>query len=166
MHDAIAILLQEHSQLSRALDLLAAAADSIFAGERADAGRFERLVAFLERHAAGVHREKERALFEAIAAAKIGCPVAPRLREHADESALLAALRAHIAEVRGGAGRAEESLAETALEYVELSAGHMDKEEHAIYERAARELPRATLDALLARFESAPSRIRDLVRES
>ena len=137
--DAIALLMQEHQLILRALGALEGFAARVADGleDRAELGRFAR---FIKEFADARHHGKEEdILFEAMVAAgfpRNGGPIAVMLMEHA-------AGRAHLAVLVEKAGQAapwtaadRHRVAEAARGYAELLRAHIAKEDGILYPMA------------------------------
>ncbi len=152
---AIDVLMEEHRVIERVLDALEAGAGRLQRGEPVRPGFFLDVADFAAGFADGCHHHKEEGvLFPAMQGSgePTGGPVAALLEEHVEGRRYVRRIRDAVAALEGGDPAAAGHLTAAANGYAALLRGHIEMEDEAVFPMAARLIPEAEHDAVMARF--------------
>lgn len=166
---AIETLRQEHEEIHEGLSVLLTIADKFAASERVDGGAVEQVLEFFEVFADGIHHMKEeRILFPALERAgfpRTRGPLAVMFREHERARELLASMKSACDDL-DAVPTARSRFVMAALEYADLVANHMGKEDGVLFEIAGRLIrgqDAAALDEEFERFDAGLTAARPRV---
>jgi len=159
--DAIALLMDEHQLILRALDALDAFAGKLARGGE-DKAELTRFVAFIRDFADARHHGKEEdILFEAMIGAgfpRQAGPIAVMLMEHDEGRGRLAVMRELAAQAAPWTDADRARLGEAAHGYTSLLRGHIEKEDSILYPMAQARLPPEVLERVDASCEAFEAR--------
>ena len=155
--DAIETLMNEHRQIERVLDALAAFAKSVAEGGGDDRDELARFVTFLREFADDIHHGKEEEiLFAAMGEhgfpTKAG-PVAVMLYEHDQGRRLIRILGDRAAKAEPWTEAERDEIAQTSHAYVSLLRMHIQKEDQILYPMAKTRLPASVMDDVARRCD-------------
>lgn len=159
MANAIEILMKEHQDIERVLDVMSDIVVGAHEGQVLDLALLAKVAEFIRAFADDLHHAKEeKVLFPAMVAHGVPLdrgPLACMLAEHALGRHHATRLRVAIAGLSLGDATMRPVLLEAAADYEALLRAHIQKEDRFLYGLALQVVPAFTLDAMVKAFEES-----------
>lgn len=159
MTRAIEILMKEHHDIERVLDIMSSTVVGACEGQQLDLGLLAKVSGFIQTFADDLHHAKEeKLLFPAMVAHGVPLdrgPLACMLAEHERGRHHARRLRVAIAGLSLGDSRARPVLIEASGQYVALLRSHIQKEDGFLYGLARQVLPASVREALACAFDES-----------
>lgn len=159
MAKAIEILMNEHRDIERVLDVMSGALAGARQGGQLDLRLLAKVAHFIQTFADDLHHAKEeKILFPAMIAHGVPRdrgPLACMLGEHEYGRYQSQRFRLAIAGLSGGDESMRPILLEAAAQYEELLRAHIQKEDGFLYRLALQVLPAPVLESMAGAFEEA-----------
>ena len=156
-HDPIAILMEEHRVIERAVALLHKVAEKIDEEVKVDAQVLSDLVDFIRNFADRCHHGKEeKILFKTFSEKGIpveGGPIGVMLLEHEEGRRAVKAMSDAASRVKEGDWAGAKVFSANAKNYAQLLTQHIFKEDNILYPMGGRLLSEAEREDLVKRFE-------------
>jgi len=148
--DGIVLLIEEHKNIKRMLEVIRKACLSIMNGKEIDYTDFENMVDFVKNYADKHHHGKEEKILFNKMVDEIGGPAEKLVKfgmlvEHDFGRLYMKELEEAIAKVKAGDNEAKLDVIANAVSYTHLLNRHIDKEDNVVYPFAKRELCTETL---------------------
>jgi len=155
--DPIAILMEEHRVIERAIRLLQKVVERIDAGRDVEASVLADLVDFIRNFADRCHHAKEeKILFQTFAEKGIpveGGPIGVMLFEHEEGRRAARAMAEAASKIKDGDLSKSKDFSENAKNYAQLLTQHIYKEDNILYPMGRRLLSEEEKEELIRRFE-------------
>ncbi len=155
--DPIAILMEEHRVIERAIRLLQKVVERIDAGRDVEASVLADLVDFIRNFADRCHHAKEeKILFQTFAEKGIpveGGPIGVMLFEHEEGRRAARAMAEAASKIKDGDLSKSKDFSENAKNYAQLLTQHIYKEDNILYPMGGRLLSEDEKEGILRRFE-------------
>ena len=156
--DPIAILMEEHRIIERAIRLLQKVAVSIDSGAKVDTKILAELVDFIRNFADRCHHGKEeKILFQRFSEYGIpveGGPIGVMLFEHDEGRKLVRAMAEALSKIEEGNWSQSRIFSANAKDYAQLLTQHIYKEDNILYPMGGRLLSEDDRDQIVRRFEA------------
>jgi len=151
-------LVAEHEMIERAMEVLKNNLEKIVAGEH-DPVQTGRALDFLYEFGDRIHNIKEEnylfPLMHERGVPREGGPIGVMLMEHEMERELLLKMQAELAELAAMDQEARQAYVDKGLEYLQIRAEHIWKENDILYNMARQMLTEEDFATLLAQFEES-----------
>jgi hemerythrin-like domain-containing protein len=149
----------EHRIIDKVLRALDGLRLRLERGEQVESASFEQLFDFLTTFADGLHHQKEeKCLFPALGVLGVPRdrgPIGIMLQEHCTGRALIEHMKRAAAALTNGDTNAARQFSVAARDYVDLLAGHIQKEDNVLFRLAERLLDAPSMQSLQDEFDQA-----------
>lgn len=149
--DGITLMVDEHKNIKRMLQVLRKACLSVMNGKEIDYTDFQNMIDFVRNYADKHHHGKEEKFLFNRMVDEIGGAAEKLVKfgmlvEHDLGRLYMSDLEAALAKVKAGDNDAKIDVIANAVSYTNLLNRHIDKEDNVVYSFAKRELSEATLN--------------------
>ncbi|MDP4143733.1 MAG: hemerythrin domain-containing protein [Bacillota bacterium] len=149
--DAIELMMEEHKNIKKALQVIRTMCIGILNGVEVDYEDFNKIIAFVRNYADKHHHNKEEVILfkkmqEEIGEDKVSAPIQGMLIEHDFGRLFMKGLEEAVEKVKAGEQNSRVDVIANAIGYTDLLTRHIDKEDKVIYQFARRSLSNKSIE--------------------